>query len=118
LIYRAFADVVLVLHLAFVLFVLLGGLLVLRHDDGESLPETPSIQIYPNPVAKEASLTIKIDRPVTLQIFSALGQEVTVPSYLPASEEFNYQLPHMAAGVYIFKFLVNNHSITRRIVIY
>jgi uncharacterized protein DUF2784 len=30
LIYRAFADLVLVLHLAFVLFVVLGGLLVLR----------------------------------------------------------------------------------------
>jgi hypothetical protein len=30
LIYRAFADLVLVVHLAFVLFVVLGGLLVLR----------------------------------------------------------------------------------------
>ncbi len=30
MIYRAFADLVLVIHLAFVLFVVLGGLLVLR----------------------------------------------------------------------------------------
>ncbi|HMG88767.1 MAG TPA: T9SS type A sorting domain-containing protein, partial [Chryseolinea sp.] len=96
----------------------LGGLFILRHDEGESLPETPSIEVYPNPVAKNATLTIKIGRPGTLQIFSTLGQEVTVPYYLPASEEIVYQLPHMAAGVYICKFLINNRSYTRRIVIY
>jgi hypothetical protein len=96
----------------------LGGLMVLRHDEGESLPETPSIEVYPNPVAKEATLTIKIDRPGTIQMFSILGQELTVPSYLPASEEIIYQLPHQSAGVYILKFLINNRSFTRRIVIY
>ena len=28
----------------------LGGISVLRHDEGESLPATPTIEIYPNPV--------------------------------------------------------------------
>jgi hypothetical protein len=96
----------------------LGGLFVLRHDEGESLPETPSIEVYPNPVPKNATLTIKVDRPGTLQLFSTLGQELTVPAYLPASEEIVYQLPHTAAGVYILKFLINNRSFTRRVVIY
>ena len=96
----------------------LGGLLVLRHDEGESLPETPTIEIYPNPVAKNATVTVKIDRPGTLQIFSTLGQEITIPTYLPANEEMIYKLPYVAAGVYIVKFLINNRSFTRRIVIY
>ena len=96
----------------------LGGLSVLRHDEGESLPETPSIEVYPNPLAKDAALTIRIDRPGTLQVFSILGQEITPPLYLPANEDNFYRMPYTSAGVYILKFLVNNRSFTRRIVIY
>jgi hypothetical protein len=96
----------------------LGGLMTLRHDDGESLPETPTIEVYPNPVAKEAALTIKIDRPGTMQIFSMLGQELTPASYLPANEEITYKMEYAAAGVYILKFIINNRSLTRRIVVY
>jgi hypothetical protein len=96
----------------------LGGVSILRHDGGESLPETPTIEVYPNPLSKDAALTIKIDRPGTLQIFSMLGQEITLPLYLPANEDNLYRMPYTSAGVYILKFLIDNRSFTRRIVIY
>ena len=96
----------------------LGGVSILRHDGGESLPETPTIEIYPNPLSREVALTIKIDRPATLQIFSTLGQEIRAPFYLPANEEIVSTMPYVSAGVYIMKFLVDNRSYTRRIVVY
>lgn len=96
----------------------LGGVSILRHDEGESLPKTPVIEIYPNPLVKDEVLTINIDRPASMQIFSMLGQQLTEPVYLPANEEFNYKVPYFSAGVYILRFTVNNKSFAKRIVIY
>lgn len=96
----------------------LGGVSILRHDGGESLPETPSIEVYPNPLAKDAALTITIDRPGTFQVFSTLGQEISRPFSLRANEDNLYRMPYTSAGVYILKFLVNDRSFTRRIVVY
>ncbi|MBA4055694.1 MAG: hypothetical protein C0490_13345 [Marivirga sp.] len=97
---------------------ILGGLSVLRNDEGESLPKTPVIEIYPNPVAKAQGLTIKIDRPASVQLFSILGQQVSEPAYLQANEEYAYKVPYLSAGVYIFRFTVNTKSFAKRIVIY
>ena len=96
----------------------LGGITILRHDEGESLPSTPVIEIYPNPVSKNEFVTIKIDRPASLQIFSTMGQLLTEPVYLPANEEYTTTSPYLAAGVYILRFTVNNKSFAKRIVIY
>lgn len=96
----------------------LGGLSVLRHDDGESLPQNPVIEIYPNPVPKAQGLTIKIDRPGYVQLFSLLGQQISEPEYLQPNEEYVYKVPYLSAGVYIFRFTVNNKSFAKRIVIY
>lgn len=96
----------------------LGGLSILRNDEGESLPGTPLIEVYPNPIAKEAALTIKVDRPASMQVFSVTGQQLTEPAYLPANEEFTYKAPYLAAGVYILRFTVKTRSFAKRIVIY
>jgi len=96
----------------------MGGISILRHDEGESLPQTPAIEIYPNPLAKDAPLTIKIDRPASVQIISIVGQQLTEPAYLQANEEYTYKVPYLSAGVYILRFNVNNNSFAKRIVIY
>ena len=96
----------------------LGGLTILRHDEGESLPETPEIEIYPNPVAWDAALTIKIDRPAEVQIFSMVGQALTEPAYLAGNEDYTYALRYLASGVYIFRFTTNGKSFAKRIVIF
>lgn len=96
----------------------LGGLTVLRHDGSEALPETPTIEIYPNPLSKDDGLTIKIDRPGTVQIFTTLGQEIMSPYYLPANQEIVFRMRYQAAGMYILKFTMDNRSYTRRVVVY
>jgi len=96
----------------------LGGISVLRHDEGESLPSTPTISIYPNPVNKTNPVTIRIDRPAQLQIFSMVGQTLTDPVYLAGNEEYTQTMPYLAAGVYIFRFTTNNKSFAKRVVIF
>lgn len=96
----------------------LGGLSILRHDEGASLPDSPVIEIYPNPVPKTETLTLKIDRPGSVQLFSMLGQKVSESVYLQPNEEYAYRVPYLSAGVYILKFTVTNKSFAKRIVIY
>jgi len=96
----------------------LGGISVLRHDEGEPLPESPTIDIYPNPVAREEALTIRIDRPALFQIYSVLGHELTEPAYLAAHEDVAHKLPNLSAGVYVLRFTISNKSFVRRIVVY
>ena len=96
----------------------LGGISVLRHDEGESLPSTPTISIYPNPASKTNPVTIKIDRTAQLQIFSMMGQTLTDPVSLAGNEEYTQTMPYLAAGVYIFRFTTNNKSVAKRVVIF
>lgn len=96
----------------------LGGLHILRHDLGESLPAEPNIEIYPNPVKKDATMNISIDRPAHVEIYSMLGHRVTATSFIAANQEFIYPLPPLSAGVYVLRFTVNTKSFSKRIVIY
>jgi hypothetical protein len=95
-----------------------GGLSVLRHDDGESLPVEPVISVYPNPLPHGTAVNIVVDRQSFLQVFSTVGQEITTPIYLTANEEYPYRLPDVAVGVYILRFTIGERVFSRRIVIY
>ncbi|MBL0741562.1 FG-GAP-like repeat-containing protein [Chryseolinea lacunae] len=96
----------------------LGGLFLLRHDGGESLPENPVISVYPNPTLRNSAITVKADRSVEMQIFSSLGHRVTDRIRVPGGEEFTYRLGSMASGVYIIRFTENNKSFVSRLVVY
>ena len=97
---------------------ILGGVQVLRHDEGESLPENPVVNIYPNPVERSGILNVKLDRFGYFEIFSALGQRISDPLALQANQVNAFQFSFLAKGVYLFRFTANNKSITRRIVVY
>ena len=96
----------------------LGGIYILRHDEGASLPKNPVISVYPNPIKPQDQVKIQIDRPSVLQIFTSLGQEIMPPTNIPANELYTLTIPHWAAGVYILRFKVRGKSFARRIVIY
>lgn len=100
----------------------LGGLSILRHDEGEELPNDPVVDVYPNPVQRSnftgKELTIKTDRPAFVQTFSALGQVMTEPQYLLGNEEYSFSVASLAAGLYILRFTIENKTITRRVVVY
>lgn len=96
---------------------ILGGVHVLRHDEGASLPETPEIHIYPNPALRSDVLHVRADRQGTAEIISVLGQQLSRPFTLSANEVYRYTLPPLAAGLYLFKFTSNGKSHAQRFVI-
>ena len=96
---------------------ILGGIHILRHDEGSSLPEEPQFDVYPNPLAKTEILKVQADRFGTLEVLSVLGQQLTPPIILRAHEIKQYTLPSLAAGLYLLKFTASNKSRVRRLVI-
>jgi hypothetical protein len=97
---------------------ILGGIQILRNDEGNSLPKNPVIEIYPNPKAKSETLHIKSDRPVLVQVISILGQQLNTPTQIEANEVYEYQLPSLSSGMYLLNFTSNGKSFAKRLVIY
>ena len=97
---------------------ILGGIYILRHDEGTSLPKNPVISVFPNPIRPQDQVKIQIDRPAVLQIFTSLGQGIMPPANIPANDLYTLTIPNWAAGVYILRFTVRGKSFARRLVIY
>ena len=95
----------------------LGGVHVLKHDEGTSLPSTPEVHLYPNPALKSDIVHLQADRQGTFEIISILGQQLTEPINLPANEVYRFTLPPLAAGVYLIKFSAGEKSHTQRLVV-
>jgi len=95
----------------------LGGIHILRHDDGTSLPETPQLSVYPNPVSKGEILNVQADRYGTLEVISVLGQLLGSPIVLKANEIRRYSVHDLAAGLYLLKFTANNRSRVQRVIV-
>lgn len=96
----------------------LGGIYVLRNDGGESLPDIPVVDLYPNPVDHNKELKIQTDRAGVIQVFSILGQKMGDPISVQAYEISSYKVNMLAPGMYVAKFSVGSKSYSRRIVIY
>ncbi|MBT1700295.1 T9SS type A sorting domain-containing protein [Fulvivirgaceae bacterium PWU4] len=95
----------------------MGGVTVLKNDEGQALPKEPVVEIYPNPVSKTQTLNIKVDRTAIVQILSPLGQQLSQPTRLQAHQRYQYQLPSLSAGLYLLKFTVGNNTQVKRLVI-
>jgi hypothetical protein len=99
----------------------LGGLSILRNDEGQELPNEPVVHVYPNPVQRtnftNKELTIRTDRPAFVQAFSTLGQVVTTQQYMLGNEEYSFSVASLAAGVYILRFTIEDKVVTRRVVV-
>lgn len=96
-----------------------GGIHILKHDESIELPETPIIDVYPNPVPRATSVvTIKVDRPAGMIMLTALGQEVAPPVYFQAFQEYSFQLQGFSKGIYLMYFIIGGKSYTRKIAIY
>jgi hypothetical protein len=95
----------------------MGGVSVLKHDEGESLPEIPSISIFPNPADKNETLNLLIDRPAYFEIVSLLGQRLSDPIRIQGFEKYQYVISKLSPGMYILKFTVAKKSYSRRLVI-
>lgn len=97
---------------------LLGGLQVLKNDDGKSLPDGIVIEIYPNPLEREEQLMIKADRPAVVQLVSLVGQELTQPVIIQANQVYPVHFQRFSPGLYLVRVVAGNKSYSRRLVVY
>jgi hypothetical protein len=97
----------------------LGGVTILRHQEGQNLPVEAAIELYPNPIIKKTiqGLTIKVDRPALLETFSILGQELSSQIHLFPNEDYLYDVAHLKAGMYILRFTVDKKTVSRRLIV-
>ncbi len=75
----------------------LGGLTVLRNDDGIDLSADPVVGVGPNPLTYGDDLKIRSDRNTKVQIFSVLGQKMSEQVFVPANQEYPLALKELAA---------------------
>lgn len=97
-----------------------GGLLVLKNDNGVSLPDEPLIQLFPNPVEGQGSarqLHVIVDRPAAMQLYTLMGQQVG-QAYILSTGETVVTLPSfLSQGIYLARFTLGGTTRTRRILI-
>lgn len=94
----------------------LGGIQILN-SEGPTLPDAAAIDVYPNPLPESQLLSIRIDRPATLEIFSLLGQRVSDPIRLQPFTVLQTQVPTLTSGLYILKFSAGKKSYSRKLII-
>lgn len=99
---------------------ILGGLHILKNRfPTTGLPgETskPVISAYPNPVSQTQLLTVEVDAPARLQIFTILGQPAGPAVQLTPNEPFRQPVDGLQ-GVYLLKFDIRGKTYSRKIVI-
>jgi FG-GAP-like repeat/Secretion system C-terminal sorting domain len=95
----------------------LGGLYVLRNDEGKELPPDPVITLFPNPVGQNEDLNIKADRNVLLQVYSILGQKMSEPLFIPANQAYPLKLNNLASGLYIAHFTHQGKTFAQKFVV-
>jgi len=99
---------------------ILGGITLLRHDEGAALPENAEISIYPNPASRSETVNVKLNKPAHAKILSVTGQELTgwitlrahEPNMLPV-RQFS-----LSPGIYILYCAIQGKTIAKRFVIY
>lgn len=93
-----------------------GGLEVFRNEGKEPEFDELALHIYPNPAHLHDVLKIESNLPLTLQVYSILGQQITSSFELSAGLHALH-MPNLSKGVYIFKLSSGTQSDYRRIVI-
>jgi hypothetical protein len=97
-----------------------GGLHLLKSTEGTTLPKTPQIDVYPNPIAQSGDemIHIRLDRPANMYITTLLGQVVGEATPLQAFQTYRFTTGTLKRGVYLLRFVTEGESYVRRLVIY
>jgi hypothetical protein len=103
---------------AIVIGSVMGGLSILKHNEGEPLPDDPEISLFPNPVNETQNLNVTIDRPAFIQVISMKGQQLSQPSRIQGFEQYTYDVSALSSGLYIMKFFVGSKTYSRKFVIH
>jgi hypothetical protein len=96
----------------------MGGIHVLKNDDSKQLPPDPVIDIFPNPIPRGETFSIRSDRNVLVQFISILGQKFSEELFVPAHQAFPITPQGLTSGVYIARFSVSGKTYNKRFIIY
>lgn len=98
---------------------ILGGIHLLKHDESTPLPETPQIDVYPNPVVKADSpiIFVSVDRPAIGYVATIVGQELGTPILFQGQQLYQYRVDDLKPGVYVLHVLINGKSYARRFIV-
>jgi hypothetical protein len=80
--------------------------------------EKTSIHVFPNPQIKGNGVKVIVNKPASLTVFNAAGQQLPIQSPLIPYQETYIPLYNMAAGMYIMRFEVGDKFYTRKLVIH
>lgn len=95
-----------------------GGMVILKNDGGQLLPNEPEIIIFPNPVNSTETLSVLTDRGLLMQLFTITGQKLTEPLFVNGKQPFSLSVSGMTAGLYIARFTFGGKTYGRKFVIY
>jgi hypothetical protein len=95
----------------------MGGLMVLRNDDANILPDDPVVRIGRNPLDRGEDLQIRSDRNTKVQIYSTLGQKMSDLVPVPANQTFTLPLKELAAGMYVARFVFLHKHVSIKFII-
>jgi FG-GAP-like repeat len=97
----------------------LGGLMVLKFEDAAALPANPEITIFPNPIQRTTAkpINIRVDRAMSVQFFSLLGQKMSGSYFIPANEDYPINISALPAGMYIAQFSWKGRVYTKRFIV-
>lgn len=74
------------------------------------------IRLYPNPVTDVLSIDNTVEGPVTIQVFSSLGQQVFVQDY-SAANTIRLNLASLSPGLYVVNLRTNEQTISEKILV-
>ncbi|MBX2897205.1 MAG: T9SS type A sorting domain-containing protein [Cyclobacteriaceae bacterium] len=94
-----------------------GGLIVLKHEEGATLPEEPVVNIFPNPVRFNETFKIITDRNMIVQFYNLIGQRISNSYFIPANQEYPIQVSGLLPGTYIAHFSYQGKTTGRRFIV-
>lgn len=97
----------------------LGGLFVLKNNDGNELPAEPSITLYPNPVYpdKDQLINIRSDRDVLVQFYNLLGLKMSESYFIPGHRAYQINVTNLPKAMYIARFSWKGKPYAKRFVV-
>ncbi|MEZ4946563.1 MAG: T9SS type A sorting domain-containing protein [Cyclobacteriaceae bacterium] len=95
-----------------------GGMVILKNDGGQLLPDQPEITIYPNPLTAGESLSVLTDRGLLMQLFTITGQKLTEPLFVSGKQPYSLSVSGMSPGLYIARFIYGGKTYGKKFVIY
>lgn len=97
---------------------ILGGVQFLRNDDSDSLSNEPVVEMYPIPVSQSNALQIVLSTRGSVQLLSALGQQLSEATLLQGNQVYTFKMATFAPGVYIARFTFGKKTFSKRFVVY